>query len=54
MWRVTADNGQCHCEGYRRGLFAPLGFDFGRGCGCFGARQSHRVSSSRVVPRLRW
>jgi hypothetical protein len=33
MWRVTADNGQFRCEGYRRGWFASLGFDFGVG-GC--------------------
>ena len=36
MWRVTADNGQCRCEGYRRGWFASLGFDFGGGVAVLG------------------
>ena len=36
MWRVTADNGQCRCEGYRRGWFASLGFDFGGGLAVLG------------------
>ena len=36
MWRVTAGNGQFRCEGYRRGWFASLGFDFCRFRFCYG------------------
>jgi|GEM_PF-827631 hypothetical protein len=49
MWRVTADNGQCRCEGYRRGWFASLGFDFGGGVAVLGRGKATSKDSANVV-----
>jgi hypothetical protein len=49
MWRVTADNGQCRCEGYRRGWFASLGFDFEGGVAVLGRGKATSRDSASVV-----